>query len=841
MGFFEDLFGSFFSSVFEIENVSYNAYIEKVKSIEDEMASFLKKMDGYIYFSSYKDLLNKARTVHAETSQGFRFNRLIRSAIFKRLSREYSSLKRSIVEFQRGIDEHNNTILKAAVDDAYVRIGKVEGQYLDFQQMACIVKEAHNHLIIAGAGTGKTTTIIGKVKSLVLNNQCTPADILVLSFAHDTAAEMKKRLSDETGHEFNVCTFHKLGYDIIRKMDHISPRVFTGNKHQLILDYINSHLADKDFEKLVITYLLYHKVVQRSEFDFDSEQGYYVYLEANPPTTIREEVVKSYGEMEIANFLSQNGIQYIYESEYVVDTRDEENAQYHPDFFLPEYRIYIEYYGINRDGEVPGFFSGKRGKTAAQAYQDGIQWKRRTHKNNGTILVEAYAYEKQEGTLLSNLRRKLASHGVTFREVPLESILEEAGQKSKDVMNVLADVVSTVISLARSRRLSSDDIIKMCNAESLISDQLTLARIVKPVMDDYLEFLHSNNSIDFTDMLTRAEDLVNAGIYHHPFKYIIVDEYQDISSSQYRLLKALREQRDYELFCVGDDWQSIYRFAGSDIGYILNYSDYWGDSEISRIETTYRFSQRLIDISSNFIMENPNQIVKQMNSGCNTEKYVLGEIHGYTQESAVRFMVERLRELPKGVSVFFIGRYNFDIELLRHDPRLSIRYDNKTQSAKITLSIRPDLNMAFYTAHRSKGLQADYVFVINTRDTHMGFPSRTDNPPLIEALLEHADNYDFAEERRLFYVTITRARKKVFLVTAGNNLSPFVKELKDQYGTEIKEEAWICPQCGGKLTVKDGKYGRFIGCNNYADGCRFTRTITQKKSSEMRGLDNDIL
>ena len=693
-----------------------------------------------------------------------------------------------------------------------------------------IVKEAHSHLVVAGAGTGKTTTIIGKVKYLVAGNQCKPEEILILSFTHDAAAEMKKRLSEETGRPFNVCTFHKLGYDIIRKTDHITPRVFTGSQRQLLLRFINSHLSDKAYQRLVITYLLYNRVLQKNEFDFESEQEYFVYLEANPPTTIKEEVVKSYGEMEIANFLAQNGIKYVYEAEYAVDTRNEEYAQYHPDFYLPVYKIYIEYYGINRSGEVPSYFSGRDGKTASQAYQDGIRWKRKTHRKNGTILVETFAYEKQEGTLLTNLKDNLTAHGVEFHEVPLEDLLQDSGQSSKNVMNVLADIVSTVISLARSRRLSADDLINMCSTGGLLSDQLTLARIVEPVMNDYIRYLQDNNSIDFTDMLTHAEDLVRFGAYRHEFKYIIVDEYQDISASQYRLLKALRDQKGYELFCVGDDWQSIYRFAGSDIGYILNYSDYWAGTEISRIETTYRFSQRMIDISSSFIMENPNQIVKKMRSGSNSESLVIGEIHGYTQESAVRFMVERLLELPQGSSVFFIGRYNFDIDLLKSDLRLKLKYDNQSQVTQVILPSRPDLKMAFYTAHRSKGLQADYVFVINTRDTHMGFPSRVDNPPLVEALLEKADKYDFAEERRLFYVTITRARKKAYFVTAGNNISPFVTELKEQFGDEIKKEAWTCPQCGGKLKVVDGKYGRFIGCSNYSNGCRFRRTISQNKT-----------
>lgn len=322
-----DVFGMLFGylgTLFGMDDAAYSAYTKDIENIEEEMVSFLNHMGGYVYYTDYKDILEKARAIQTEASQKFRFNRILKSAAFKTLSREYSTLKTSIVQFQRGIDEHNHAFLKTAVADAYNLIGNVEGRRLDFQQMACIAKEAHSHLVVAGAGTGKTTTIIGKVKALIAGDRCKPEEILILSFTHDAAAEMKRRLSKEVGVPFNVCTFHKLGYDIIRKAEHVTPKVFTGNQRQQLLNFINVRLSDKSYQRLVITYLLYNRVQQRSEFDFESEQDYFIYLEANPPTTIREETVKSYGEMVIANFLAQNGIKYLYESEYEIDTRNEE-------------------------------------------------------------------------------------------------------------------------------------------------------------------------------------------------------------------------------------------------------------------------------------------------------------------------------------------------------------------------------------------------------------------------------------------------------------------------------------------------------------------------------------
>ena len=137
---------------------------------------------------------------------------------------------------------------------------------------------------------------------------------------------------------------------------------------------------------------------------------------------------------------------------------------------------------------------------------------------------------------------------------------------------------------------------------------------------------------------------------------------------------------------------------------------------------------------------------------------------------------------------------------------------------------RNDLIIYFYTAHRSKGLQADYVFIINNRATKMGFPSKVVNPPLVEMLLEQYDQFPDAEERRLFYVALTRAKKKVILITTKKNLSSFAKELIENEQDEIKRERYSCPWCGGQLRKINGPYGEFYGCSNYSvNGCRYKR------------------
>ncbi len=194
------------------------------------------------------------------------------------------------------------------------------------------------------------------------------------------------------------------------------------------------------------------------------------------------------------------------------------------------------------------------------------------------------------------------------------------------------------------------------------------------------------------------------------------------------------------------------------------------------------------------------------------------------------FYIDKIVELPQNSSVYFIGRYKFDVDLLKSDERLNVLYDNVKGTIRVRLAGRPDLNMEYYTVHRSKGLQADYVFIINNKEKGMGFPSKIENASLIEMLLEQVDQYPYAEERRLFYVALTRARKRVYLITVDGNLSVFAQELKRKYGEEMKKCDYICPLCGGTLLRKNGKNGSFFGCSNFSKiQCKYTKSIAVRK------------
>ncbi|MFR5865910.1 MAG: UvrD-helicase domain-containing protein [Acutalibacteraceae bacterium] len=637
---------------------------------------------------------------------------------------------------------------------------------------------------------------------------------------------MNKRISAETGHNIAALTFHKLGLNIISQVNGRMPRITQINLRKFVKEQLMLNMQSDAYLNLLSSYLLYNRVVAKSEFDFKSQKEYDEYLKLNPPTTVNNEIVKSYGEMDIANFLMQNGIRYIYEQPYEMDTSTSEHSQYHPDFYLPDYKIYIEYFGINRNGEVPSYFKATNEMTATESYRASMEWKRSIHHWNQTTMIECYAYEKLEGTLLDALKEKLEAASVVLTPKSSQELWTQVSAESDSLLDGIIELFETLINLIKSNEYDIATVRKLNYTGGNTQTNHILLSLLEPIFNAYCKHLSDHKEIDFNDMINLASEYVKQGKYINPYSNVIVDEYQDISKARYRFLDCLRKSRDYALFCVGDDWQSIYRFAGSDIGFILNFSKYWGATEISKIETTYRFSQKLIEISSGFIMQNPVQIKKSIKGKTDELGFPLGEISGYTEKYAIEFMSKKLNDIPKGSSVFFIGRYSFDAKLLNDSGLFACQYNNANMVVDVKSKTRPDLSMSFLTAHKAKGLQADYVFIINNKKSRMGFPSKIQDAPILDLLLDNCDQYPYAEERRLFYVALTRAKKKAFIVTINGQESEFAIELKKRYGNELKKEQFECPLCGGRLVKRSGPYGEFFGCSNYrTTGCNYKRKI----------------
>lgn len=345
-------------------------------------------------------------------------------------------------------------------------------------------------------------------------------------------------------------------------------------------------------------------------------------------------------------------------------------------------------------------------------------------------------------------------------------------------------------------------------------ENLDTIRRLEELSQKYKTTLSSVGEVDFVSFLEEAINntlgAINTNnlklLQEFCFDFVIIDEYQDISPLEYSLIKKLRQMHGFRLFCVGDDWQTIYQFAGSEIDLILDFKKYWGETKVFKIEQTYRFPEQLAKLSGDFVMKNRAQLVKNIRGiNCLDPDQII-EINGPSERTDLNALFFFFLSLPRNARIFLIGRYNFDIKRILHCEFLEFK--NNTCELKISMPKRPDLDIRFYSAHKSKGLQADYVFIINCRDATLGFPSQVEEKDLITitketflwkahnkklvglrrgSLLVRAWNFltttrecEFAEERRLFYVAMTRARKKVFFLTVQNKESPFILELREE-------------------------------------------------------------
>ena len=295
-----------------------------------------------------------------------------------------------------------------------------------------------------------------------------------------------------------------------------------------------------------------------------------------------------------------------------------------------------------------------------------------------------------------------------------------------------------------------------------------------------LSELLEKHQTTFSGLIKLAIRYLRSGQIKTPFRYIIVDEYQDLSALRQEFLHLLIESSQANLFAVGDDWQAIYGFSGSRVDFTLNFRQFWGDFSLHRISKTYRFGPTLARLSSSFIMQDHAQIQKQIQSQKEDSLEPVVEISGDSERLDMEVLTHYFESLPKNNSILLLGRFQIDRLRLLHCTQFKLTSDS------IEFKMRPDLKIRFLTVHQSKGLEADYVIILNNRDAKLGFPAHVKDPPLKTELVRIAgelklDRISENEERRLFYVALTRAKQQVILLTVDGKESSFIKELRRKF------------------------------------------------------------
>ncbi len=763
----------------------------------------------------------------------------------------FLKLRSALSDFESYRVNHNEEFIDSELINKSDFFETAAAYPLDEQQRRAVVADEDNNLVIAGAGSGKTMTIVAKIKYLI-EVLGIPADmILPISFTRKSAEEMQERINIKG---ISPSTFHKFGLTVLQSVEHRKPKIFDEAKgNELFRSFMEELSKDPNYLTILNDFLINYVKIPKSQFEFESLGDYIQYMKDQNFTTykrfkmkhlfkgketFKNEAVKSIEECIIANFLIFNQVEYDYEKQYELPyAQFGRKKSYKPDFtiYTPAGAIYLEHLGMDREGNVPAFFAGPKEThyQATRRYNQLLEWKKRVHAQNGTELIESYSYEFYEGNLLNNLAKNLSDAGVELNPMSPEEIWDVIQKSGKDQIDGFLELCKTFLALLKSNSYTIEDA-RRFNEESDDNEFMQqrsdlFIDLFEPFFEKYESHLKDNDEIDFNDMITRATKYIEKGDYYCPLSYVIVDEFQDLSIGRYRILHAIRVQNpDVKFYCVGDDWQSIYRFAGSDITLFSEFEKHFGYTYTSRIETTYRFNDPLISLSSEFILKNPHQLQKSLRAPQDkddtTYKIFESDSQNDDDTDALISAINDLlgRGLTPDGKVYIIGRYNFDIKRIRNrDKTVSVNFSN----GLIRYTI-PDgkfsgkaIEMYFITAHKAKGLEADYTIIINCNSGKYGFPSGKADDPILNLLLSSADQFENGEERRLFYVAITRTKKHVSMITSKYRKSKFIREIQD----ETEDNSLRCPIClNGELVKRSGPGFLFYGCTNWAYGCRYT-------------------
>ena len=952
------------------DELSIRILQNKIDSNVETLNKFSTDLDGlidsdfYITFKQKDELTEHYKDLYD----------LIKEADGKiELSDQFKEFLKTYSETDSIIESRNEKYVQNELRKHKEFFDDIDGKSLDKNQRLAVVKNELNSQIIAGAGCGKTLTVNAKVRYLIEKKGINPADILCLSFSNMSVSDLKKSLPGG----IEVSTFHKLGGKILKENNQIS-RPDGDALDNFIKIYfrdniINNEKLCRDFFEFY-SYYAYDNIEEEDAdslgevYDIEEARDFTtlreVYGGENEKTTFKNETVKSFEELVISNYLFAHQIDYVYEKVYETDNKNvlqhklfifdllfaefgeiepslelidvlvndlcpvfEVNEHilmddYKPDFYLVENDTYLEHFGVNRSCQARWLNEEK-----SKEYSDGIKWKRCLHKTYGSKLIETYSYYMSEDRLLLRLEEKLKKLGIEIKEIDYEYMLSKIVERNdvnkfKDLMKL----IKNFIELFKGNDYTIDkfnEFRQINKSNPRIFDRKRnelFLNVVEDIYISYQNYLKEIHKIDFNDMINNATREVEKGHLKNKYKYILVDEYQDTSYTRYNLVKAIQDKTAAKVCVVGDDWQSIYRFTGCDVSLFTKFEDYFENPEKLRIETTYRNSQQLIDISGNFIRKNTNQLDKQLKSKKEPAVKPVKIIY-YNKKSvedklnAMEYLVEKISEISDEIMI--LGRNNFDIDVFiggsDKDEKMKLKPFKRTKNGKLIYKKNEDLKIQYITVHKSKGLENDNVILINLENSRSGFPNQIEDDPIMDFVINDSDQYEFGEERRLFYVALTRTKNNVYLLVPETDKSSFVMELEENiddleilerdgglsksldnpeefmkdkklysiktplkcpvcetgdvslillnkgskslikffscshekcdwdggfYSSDLEllDEIEICPECGGVMQVKNGKYGPFYSCSNR---CK-TPKLTGEKLKRVKGIIREM-
>jgi DNA helicase-4 len=723
-----------------------------------------------------------------------------------------SALKLDVQEIFADLNEQT---LRAELRDRREFFENIETSPLTEEQARAVVCFDSRVHLLAAAGSGKTSVMVARAAYAVARGFVRPERVLLLAFNQAAASELQKRVDERfaaagiSSEGVRASTFHAFGLDVIGRATGRKPRLapwLDSGQDMKMVEQIVDQLRDAD-KSFRYKWDLFRLMFASAPTDIDggTPDAYDSSTGTSGFRTFNGEIVRSAGERMIADWLFFNGVNYEYEKSYNVDVSDESHSQYHPDFYYPDVNVWHEHWALDSNGEPPADFKG---------YAESMEWKKKLHREHDTKLVESTWHDVMYGDGLQRLQEDLTTHGVEFDWSPDR---ESPGDMKPVRFADLVRMARTFMAHVKSNSLDETAVDARLEGDRRRLRGFRTRLFLDLYWSIHLQWdrmLRGQNYVDFEDMLVLAADHLEAGNVNPSYDLILVDEFQDVSQARARLVRGLLQHPDRFLLAVGDDWQAINRFAGADISVMMGFDEWFGASTQLELSTTFRCPQTICDVGSKFVMRNPRQFHKAVRSAqadpgppitlirVDDVKEGVAQAFNELSQSVAAGGVRPGRNGKATVNV--LGRYGFDIDTMPEE-------------------VPENLDVAFRTVHSSKGLEADFIVIPRLVSGRYAFPSEIADDPVLDLAMAAPDDYPNAEERRLFYVALTRARHQVILVTQPGKESTFVVELLrdklivslDSDGEE-QADSRVCDKCGdGMMVRRTGPYGEFLGCSRF--------------------------
>ncbi|WP_090388621.1 UvrD-helicase domain-containing protein [Niabella drilacis] len=702
---------------------------------------------------------------------------------------------------------------------------------LNEKQHQAVISEEKRILVLAGAGSGKTKTLLQKLIYLIEEKGVNPFNILAITFTKNAANEMLDRLiisADDTEEYAEILadknrtpkeknteryfftkkhkwidhltlkTFHGLCYGILRnfgvnEFDNKFKIIgdskgakgeFSNAASETIFEVVHKVLLENCQSSEYLLHLKRHILdYQVDKIHLQNEKGTAPTNYAKPYTTLNGIKVRSKSEQYIANWLFRHNIQFEYELE--VNFSD---FNFKPDFYIPEANVYLEH-------------------VSEKSYP--LKNKEQQFKVANKVLARTYEHQAQDTAVFNRELEKIIKDRLPANynfNVAL-SFEEEFDSYHKEIKDFLRQIIR-VIDIIKAENIAASEVLAGAQQDQhqRVRDFYTLAI---PVIEQYQSYCINKSYLDFNDMITTTISLFKnhneiANKYRDQFKYILVDEFQDVNNLQVELIKLFLTNEN-QLFCVGDDWQSIYGFRGSNVDYIINFARHFKNAETIKLNINYRSTENIVNASNEVIRHNKFKVDKEVLSNKKSNRKI--HIHaGKNEAENIQYVLGQIQKLKEK------GYTKEDILFLYRRSKMYAPYKERFEQAGVSVSGN--------TIHASKGLEARAVFIIGLTEGSGGFPDIWMGDRIYQVIRESNHDLLLEEERRLFYVAITRAKDDLFLITEKGNESSFLKEIPDDFTFKISlpfksvidtiklcqgcnarlDEAFTyCPHCGRKL------------------------------------------